>query len=132
MTRIYCMACNDKNHFKMKVNDARNINHRLEEILTKYGKVQEMEKSDALHAFASDCIHQHFMCGHCPNVNESELRTEEDRINNNLLKLCHLIKTKDIDANDYHLTLRLLSGHYPGKYRALEKVWQKEKILKEK
>lgn len=130
MHNMHCMVCNDPSRFRSKVNDAQRISRSLEQIIQKYGCLYDIkEYEDRQSMFEFDRQHSHVMCGHCSKINEQELRRAERDINSNLLKICSLITDESIDftSGDYHLSLRLLAGHYPGKYRSLEKFYYKNK-----
>ena len=113
MTR--CLVCNDANHFEMKVCDARRIEQNLERILSEHKNV-ESDINLARTLFSFDHQHQHFLCGRCHKVDELKLKREEDKIDLLLSKICNLMEV-----------LHNLQGHYPGKYKALEKFYYQNK-----
>ena len=124
MTR--CLVCNDANHFEMKVCDARRIEQNLERILSEHKNV-ESDINLARTLFSFDRQHQHFLCGRCHKVDESRLKREEDKIDLLLSKICNLIKSNDFDHSKLMEVLHNLQGHYPGKYKALEKFYYQNK-----
>lgn len=121
-----CMVCHDATHFNTKLHDAQRIARTLERAIDKYSNnsdLEEYNKPDARGLFSFDHQHQHFMCGSCHKVNEHELRRYESEIDSALLKICTLITEQKIDNGEIHQCLSLLGGHYPGKYRDLEKFY---------
>ena len=111
-----CFVCNDDKTFHTAVSEVRNMISVLNRFVK---KVEHNEKYyHLIQQLNNDRKHIHFMCGHCMKVNEMELRNLEYQLDELLVSFLLSAKEKN---NYYYEILHMLQGHYPLKYKIIER-----------
>lgn len=123
-----CMTCRDNRHYEMKVDEARQIAASIKKVVDKYTKpIKEEDERKYYYQLDFDKQHQHFLCGHCHKINEMALPNAEHELKTQLARFCVIIEKdwNSVEEIDYRMTLRHLSGRYPGMYKVLERHWNR-------
>ena len=123
INQLYCSCCGDKRKFESKVLDVA----RIVNALKRYKQTSDFPQTRAFkeleHTIISDRTYPHFMCGTCHQVNTYQLQAYEKTLDDTLLKVVASLTGKNMEYNNI---LRLLAGHYPIKYRAIERYMTKK------
>lgn len=119
-----CLCCNKTTQFRNAVFTASNIVKYLQEIIENIKYIKDNQYYQMLHLLKNDKQRISFPCGMCYKVNQRELDSLEDEMDE---LLCIFI-LKYPDKEKYlHSILRLLAGHYPMKYKTLEQEVKRRK-----
>lgn len=123
---MHCSICNDKRKFHTTVDNARNINNRIRNILgIRYSKLSFSDldrcERELFHRVSYDVNHPHFMCGQCIKIDYNELKREEERLHLLVIAAIKGVKEGKITETQLNLVSNLIQGHYPLCYREIRR-----------
>ncbi len=123
---MMCSVCNDFKKYKMYLNQAKRIRMNLEQIVPSNATVDTRTIGRSVINEFTEHRNTHFMCGQCMKTNKIDLKNEEDKITNLIIKFIGIIyasSDKSEFENEYFQILRNLRGDYPKMAHNLEQFW---------
>ena len=113
------MVCRAENKFNIEISNIKRITQQVKQ-LSNYENKQENNRE--IRELSSQLMYDkkyiHYMCGTCYKINETVLINLERQLDKLLIDFAiHYTVNK---KGELQQILRILSGHYPLKYRSLE------------